>query len=191
MATTAVYQCRLSPTECPTSPHPGYCARHPWIELIAAADVTTAQVRPTTPPTPSPEPTPAPAPEPAVGAVAVAETTPPPQPEPGPTAGTPAWALRITALDATVPIPPTGLDIGRDTARFADLPGMTDLDQISRAHARLTWHGATLVLHDLNSTNGTFVAGRRIHAPHPVTPGDVLRLADDVDVELIDLDEEL
>ncbi|QVQ52571.1 FHA domain-containing protein [Spiractinospora alimapuensis] len=197
MATAAAYQCRLSPEDCPGSAYPGYCVRHPWIELVASAGVTTAsRVRRATPPAPSPRPTapstpPAPEPPPQPEAAVVGEATHAPDSAPTPEPVVGAWALRITCLDATVPIPPAGLDIGRDTTRFADLPGMADLDQVSRAHARLTWSGSTLTLTDLGSTNGTFVAGRRIHAPHPVAPGDELRLADDVDVELVDLDEEL
>ena len=48
---------------------------------------------------------------------------------------------------------------------------------LSRSHAELTRQGPVYALHDLGSTNGTFVNGRRIeHAA--LSPGDVLRLGD-------------
>lgn len=115
----------------------------------------------------------------------------PPETGPGPPCAPPRdWGLRLVALDVTVPIPAAGLDIGRDQPRFSHLPGMAGLDQISRHHARLTWQGATLMIEDTGSTNGTFVDGAEITAPRPLTPANRLRLAADVDAELVDLDTE-
>ncbi len=47
---------------------------------------------------------------------------------------------------------------------------------ISRRHARLTRQENGYVLEDLGSTNGTFVNGQRLTAPHPLRPGDEVRL---------------
>ena len=175
MATT-VYHCRLNPHACPPRAAPGYCEHHPWIELVhAGATVTT----PSTPADPSPS---MPRPTTSHGE---AEGT---GQAPAPTA---SWALCVPSVDVTIPIPVEGLDIGRDSPRFAAAPAMRQLDQLSRRHARLSWTGTVLYLEDLGSTNGTFVEDRRIHAPAPVTPTSRLRLAEDVEVWLVELTEEL
>lgn len=52
-----------------------------------------------------------------------------------------------------------------------------DDDYASARHAQLVQSDAhTWMLHDLNSTNGTFVNGRRVTTPVPVTIGDVIRI---------------
>src|SRR5262245_38120821 len=45
-------------------------------------------------------------------------------------------------------------------------------DGVSACHCRLTATAGGFVVEDLNSTNGTFVNGRRITGPTPVRPGD-------------------
>ncbi|MBN1177927.1 MAG: FHA domain-containing protein [Anaerolineae bacterium] len=52
--------------------------------------------------------------------------------------------------------------------------------QASRQHARLRRQGYVIVLEDLGSTNGTFVNGTRITAPHTLSNGDVVGLGDSV-----------
>jgi pSer/pThr/pTyr-binding forkhead associated (FHA) protein len=52
--------------------------------------------------------------------------------------------------------------------------------QVSRQHARLIRQGKMLVLEDLGSTNGTFVNGVRLTAPHTLSNGDVIGLGDSV-----------
>ena len=47
---------------------------------------------------------------------------------------------------------------------------------LSREHARLEIHKRFLVLHDLESANGSFVNGKRIHDHIKVFPGDQIRL---------------
>ncbi len=42
----------------------------------------------------------------------------------------------------------------------------------SRRHSRVTWQGHQFVIEDLGSTNGTFVNGVQITAPHALNPGD-------------------
>jgi len=47
--------------------------------------------------------------------------------------------------------------------------------EISRAHARLSPHDEGIEVHDLNSSNGTFVNDIRITAPTVIRPGDQVR----------------
>jgi len=49
-------------------------------------------------------------------------------------------------------------------------------DGVSRAHARVRREGNALMIEDLGSRNGTFVNGRRIHAPSPLFEGDKIQL---------------
>jgi hypothetical protein len=44
--------------------------------------------------------------------------------------------------------------------------------ELSRNHARLSRRGATFLLEDLGSTNGTFVNRQRISSPRMLNPGD-------------------
>jgi transcriptional regulator of acetoin/glycerol metabolism len=69
------------------------------------------------------------------------------------------------------------LGIGRDDGAAIQLLGTG----VSREHAELNRQGPVYVLHDLQSTNGTWVGGRAIeHAP--LTPGDVVRIGEWVGV---------
>ncbi len=52
--------------------------------------------------------------------------------------------------------------------------------QVSRQHARLVRRGGLMVLEDLGSTNGTFVNGMRLTAPHTLSNGDVIGLGNAV-----------
>jgi pSer/pThr/pTyr-binding forkhead associated (FHA) protein len=47
---------------------------------------------------------------------------------------------------------------------------------ISRQHAQIRRHEGGAVLQDLDSTNGTFLNGKRISGPQALRPGDVVRL---------------
>jgi pilus assembly protein CpaF len=49
---------------------------------------------------------------------------------------------------------------------------------VSKQHARLTLKGDHAVVVDLNSTNGTWVNGRKINSPHPLKQGDKIYIAD-------------
>ncbi|MDS1269134.1 FHA domain-containing protein [Lipingzhangella sp. LS1_29] len=181
-----VYRCRLNPQGCPTQQVPGYCDHHPWIELVAAEPSTNTRSQPNTDASPHPTPsgqdsdTAGPSPDPARRHPGT-ETAP----------QRPLWGVSIPGLDVTVPIPADGLEVGRDCPRFATVPGMQHLDQVSRTHARLTWKDTTLYLEDLGSTNGTFVDEHPIHTAVAVTPHNRLRLAEDVDIRVVELDEEL
>lgn len=49
---------------------------------------------------------------------------------------------------------------------------------VSKQHARLLWKDDQAVVVDLNSTNGTWVNGRKITAPYPLKHGDKIYIAD-------------
>ena len=49
---------------------------------------------------------------------------------------------------------------------------------VSKQHARLTLKDDQAVVMDLNSTNGTWVNGRKITSPHPLKQGDKIYIAD-------------
>ncbi len=52
--------------------------------------------------------------------------------------------------------------------------------QVSRRHATLTRQGASYLLEDIGSTNGTYVNGKRVTAPVLLTNGDMIGLADTI-----------
>ena len=52
--------------------------------------------------------------------------------------------------------------------------------QVSRRHAQLTRQGASYVVEDIGSTNGTYVNGKRVTAPVLLANGDMIGLADTV-----------
>jgi DNA-binding winged helix-turn-helix (wHTH) protein len=56
--------------------------------------------------------------------------------------------------------------------------------RVSRRHARITVRGMRAVLEDLDSRNGTSLAGRRIEAPVELTGGDTIRVGPEVIVFL-------
>ena len=71
-----------------------------------------------------------------------------------------------------IPIGPQPLTIGR--VRPCDL--VIEGHAISRSHCRVQLEGDDVVLTDLNSTNGTFVDGRRIAGAVPLQHGSVLQI---------------
>jgi pSer/pThr/pTyr-binding forkhead associated (FHA) protein len=84
-----------------------------------------------------------------------------------------AAALILRAADGTEYPVRQSTTIGRD----ADC-GVAIVDTgISRRHAQLTLTAAnTVLIEDLQSTNGTFVNGERLTAPRELAPGDEVRL---------------
>lgn len=80
-------------------------------------------------------------------------------------------------LGEVIPLPPTGLDIGRSQESAIFLPE----PEVSRRHAQLeiAADGAAVALRDMGSTNGVYVNGRRVEAdpgPALLQPGDVVRV---------------
>jgi hypothetical protein len=73
--------------------------------------------------------------------------------------------------------------------RAADVGLRLSDASVSRRHARLDVIGAdaetALTLTDLNSSNGTYVNGALVQAPHRIEPGDLLLLGD-VEVQVLD-----
>jgi DNA-binding winged helix-turn-helix (wHTH) protein len=63
---------------------------------------------------------------------------------------------------------------GRDAAANVWL----DSRKVSRRHARVVVSGATAVIEDLESKNGTFVRGVRISAPRELEAGDRIRIGE-------------
>ena len=76
------------------------------------------------------------------------------------------WILQIG--ENRFPIGPDGLRVGRAPGTDVTLVDTT----VSKLHAILYLHEGQCHVRDENSSNGTFVAGRRITAPQTVEPGD-------------------
>jgi pSer/pThr/pTyr-binding forkhead associated (FHA) protein len=62
--------------------------------------------------------------------------------------------------------------IGRDPAAHFSIPH----DNVSRQHARLSYHHNQWWVEDLNSTNGTYLNDERIYTPTVVVTGDEVRV---------------
>jgi pSer/pThr/pTyr-binding forkhead associated (FHA) protein len=54
--------------------------------------------------------------------------------------------------------------------------------EISRKHARMSLQGTTYSIEDLGSTNGTFVNGVRLTAPHALRPNEVIAFGEQISV---------
>lgn len=68
------------------------------------------------------------------------------------------------------------------TSPITTLGRSTDCDvyipdkRASRRHAEIRWEGETSTLHDLGSTNGTFLNGHRINRPEVLRDGDEITI---------------
>ncbi len=67
-----------------------------------------------------------------------------------------------------------GVVLGREPLVFPG--GPLDDDRLSRAHAEVKRHGRGYAVADLGSRNGTWVNGVRLQRPHPLVPGDLIRV---------------
>ncbi len=81
-------------------------------------------------------------------------------------------AAVVRAAHGAIAIPGPGLLIGRDT----DCAHRIDDLGVSRRHARIDRAGNACTLSDLQSTNGTFVNGRRVRSPLRLQPGDLVSI---------------
>jgi len=68
------------------------------------------------------------------------------------------------------------LYLGRDVQNDIVVPEA----EVSRRHARLIRNGDVYILEDLGSTNGTFINGKRLVAPHTLHSGDEVQLGPNV-----------
>jgi hypothetical protein len=156
---TLTYRCTVDP-DCPSESNgPAFCQVH--LEPLVRVRGTASA-----PAEPPPEPAPAPEPD---------------------SAPTPVMALDFRG--ALLVVPAGGMELGRDCRSCASVPGLADLRQIGRRHARLFWHEGALTVVDLDSVNGTWVDGRRIKAPESLPAGSAFRLALDVDIAVLEIDE--
>jgi hypothetical protein len=163
---TLTYRCQVSPDQCPTSPGPGFCVNH-----------RTSPLRPErrrVPPPPGTEPG--------------GDQEPMPEPDQLEQPGPQRLQVALRLLGQLLELPPEGLELGRDAPRCASLPGLSDLHQVSRRHARVDWRGNVPFISDLQSRNGTYVNGERVTEPRPLLPGQTLRLGLDVEVQVVELD---
>lgn len=151
---TVTYQCPDDPDGCPRATSPGFCAVHPAAELEAVRATAFAD-----------EPAPAPA---------------------GVRTGVPVVTeqLNLRFRDRVVPVPATGMEIGRECGPLADLPGMAELTQVSRHHATLYPLNGHLYVKDNDSTNHTYVDGRMVKTTRRLQAGQVLRLGLDVELRV-------
>jgi DNA-binding response OmpR family regulator len=84
-------------------------------------------------------------------------------------------ALLIDSAGREVSLVGENLSIGR--AEDNDVALAQDR-RVSRRHAELHREGAHWVLHDLDSTNGTFINEQRLTAPRPLHDGDVIGIGE-------------
>jgi DNA-binding winged helix-turn-helix (wHTH) protein len=76
------------------------------------------------------------------------------------------WGPREIALEEGETV------LGRDP----DATAFIDHTSVSRHHARIVIAGDRVTVEDLQSKNGTFLAGRKLDAPAPLADGDELKL---------------
>ena len=76
------------------------------------------------------------------------------------------WGPREIALEEGETV------LGRDP----DATAFIDHTSVSRHHARIVIAGERATVEDLQSKNGTFLGGKKLDAPTPLTDGDELKL---------------
>ncbi len=76
----------------------------------------------------------------------------------------------------TIPPPPQGLTIGRESSNDIPLPQDT---LVSRQHAQIMPENGQYVIHDRNSVNGVFVNGQRVMR-HSLQHGDKIQICNTV-----------
>jgi pSer/pThr/pTyr-binding forkhead associated (FHA) protein len=74
--------------------------------------------------------------------------------------------------DRKLDIPTPVCVVGRDPSATLRL----EEDSVSKLHARLQLTDEGFEIEDLESSNGTFVNGRRVHGRAPIRSGDLIRV---------------
>ncbi|MBE6484788.1 MAG: FHA domain-containing protein [Actinomycetaceae bacterium] len=97
------------------------------------------------------------------------DSAPPPAPQPQkPTPRAPTLAVTGGPLaGTTLPLGQASIVVGRSP----DSALVLDDTYSSSRHARIYHNDGQWWIEDLDSTNGTFVSGKRINAPTPLPPG--------------------
>jgi hypothetical protein len=146
---------------------------------LFASRITRLQQQGSPAPTPSPSPSTPPAGRPSAPAASPDAATTVTNMGRGsrsaPSAPRPASRLVVTGgprAGLEVDLPATGLTIGRSSSSGLQVKD----DYTSSNHARLVLVGDEWRIEDLGSTNGTFVAGRRVSGSSAATPGVELRI---------------
>jgi pilus assembly protein CpaF len=87
--------------------------------------------------------------------------------------------VRITVTEKGGPVRRLEFDKGEITVgRVQGNDIILAKGNVSKRHARLTLDNGQWLLEDLNSTNGTYVNGRRIGEPHTIRPADRVFIGD-------------
>jgi DNA-binding winged helix-turn-helix (wHTH) protein len=86
--------------------------------------------------------------------------------------GSPRAHLRLVYQGREVPLRPGENVLGRCDEAVAWI----DSPSVSRRHARIVVSGHEATLEDLGSRNGTYLGGRKIAAPAPLSEGDEIRV---------------
>src|SRR3989442_2390715 len=154
------------------------------------APAPPAPAAPVAPAAPAAPPAPAgPPPGPAASAPQAAPPPPPgaserlrdtmhgfePAPRPSQARSLASFLVKSGALKGQrLPVKTPVVNVGR--ADYNDL--VISDGSVSTAHAKLQRREGVWVLVDLDSTNGTFVDGERVHGESPIAPGAVVRFGD-------------
>ena len=80
------------------------------------------------------------------------------------------FVLRDLSTNDNIELDGPDLTLGRDP----DCDIVVDSNEASRRHARVFFSGASVLVEDLGSTNGTMLNNSRVRAPQPLSGGDIL-----------------
>ena len=80
--------------------------------------------------------------------------------------------FRLLWAGHELPLPEGEHILGREESCFFRVGSL----RVSRRHAKITVRGQSAVLEDLGSRNGTWLAGKRLHGPTVLRPGDAIGL---------------
>ena len=75
--------------------------------------------------------------------------------------------------------------VGRDARECQIVFDNQNFPMVSRRHAELKWHNGQWMLHDLNSSYGTFINGQKVMQPQPVFVGSRLQFGTNGPVSVV------